>query len=281
MGWRNRSWADEPQGGWTGGIGLRHGPLFVTMGVLLGIHLLGIVLAFPAQDFVYDVKRTLGVSRDGLLSGKLWQPLTYQLFHFDTTHIFWNLVVFFLWGRLAIGVFGARRFLTTIVACGAVGGTLGAMMPWVWPQTSTVGFSGALNAMYGLLLIAVPNLPLCILGQTFRLKWLILIFVGLDVMRLAEGQGAGQVAYGTHLWSFGVACLWLRFFEPRVMPWWEGRAAAKERKVQVRAAASEAKDEAELDRILQKINEQGMAALNDRERAFLKSRAQKSKSGGR
>ena len=281
MGWRNRSWADEPQGGWAGGIGLRHGPLFVTMGVLVGIHMLGIVLAFPAPGLVDGVYDQLAISRDGLLSGKLWQPLTYQLLHGGAMHIFWNLLMFFIWGRLAMGVFGARRFLTTIVVCGAVGGLLDRFMPWTQSFHTVVGFSGALNAMYGLLLIAVPNLQLNILGHAVKLKWLIIIFVGLDAMRLAETRGMTGVALGTHLWSFAVACLWLRFLEPRVMPWWEGRAAAKERKVQVRAAASEAKDEAELDRILQKINEQGMAALNDRERAFLKSRAQKSKSGGR
>jgi membrane associated rhomboid family serine protease len=94
----------------------------------------------PAWEATYAA---LGLSWDGVSSGRVWQLLTHALLHAGTPHLVGNvLLIYLLGGRVAVFL-GGRAFLGIFAFGSLVGALVHLLLPPLWvPEPVLVGASG-------------------------------------------------------------------------------------------------------------------------------------------
>lgn len=168
------------QGRW--GQGGLSGPPWLTLSAVAGLLLL-YGLFGPAQE-------TLLFERERILAGDLWRLATGHLVHADPAHLLWNLA--------ALLVLGLSYELLHRPSPAAYFGLLAAGMLavdgwllWLEPHWSRYcGLSGALNALYGALAVAIwreTRSPIAIL----------MIAGGLAKIAAEAAQGAALLPTST------------------------------------------------------------------------------------
>lgn len=251
--------------------------LFWLLGTIVGAHVLKVILVGVSLIQPGWTERWFGVSDHGLLQGYLWQLVTYQFVHGSTFHILINALVLFFAGRILEPLIGSGRTVVFCLGCGAAA-SFGSFLPGGGDGIPTVGISGGIAALWVIAWCMAPNMPVSIIIAVVRLKWICMVFLLFDVLRAFGGgyQTIGSfsgIAYWCHLVGafsgFCVAFVWPRYLKPRMST----MQAKVQRKREVARLEKEMGDERELDRILAKINSEGMNALSDSERRFLRRRA--------
>lgn len=259
--------------------------LFWLLGTLVGAHVLKVILVGVGTVPIGWTEGWFGVSDQGLMDGYLWQPLTYQFVHGSTSHILINALVLFFAGRILEPLIGAGRTVLFCLGCGAVA-AVGSFFPGAGGGIPTVGISGGISALWIIAWCKAPNLPVNVILAVVRLKWICMLFLLMDVLRAFGGghQRFGSVS-GVAVWchlvgafaGFCVAFVWPRLMKPGMST----MQAKVQRKREVARLEKDMGDERELDRILAKINTDGMTALSDSERRFLQRRATRSQGSKR
>jgi len=114
-----------------------------------------LVLGFAGSNMLridIDLARLFGLSREGLASGQLWQPISSLFFHFDIAHLGYNMIFLALFGPKAEELYGSRRFLLIYFTSGIVASVVFLMYP---PMSISGGASGAIFGILGANLVAL------------------------------------------------------------------------------------------------------------------------------
>lgn len=277
--------------------------LLMTNVVIFLIDLFGRDTGFP-RDEAGPLNEWGGFTiAEGVFGGHLWQWITFQFMHHSVGHILFNSIGLFFFGPVVERAFGARRFLVYYLFCG-VGGALFytllyfiGLMPTATPDTMLVGASaGLFGLLFGVYRIA-PNIQVSLLFPpvTLPLSRLALIAAGFALVMILGGWIAPQVGLfwnsggeAGHLGGFLTGFLLLKF--PRLVSWVDqsGRKVIRPKQFRrrpikkgppkVRPRTSVDLDTAsEVDRILDKINEQGSGSLTRKEREVLEQATKRSK----
>ncbi len=134
-------------------------------GLPVGIRwlLIANVVAFLFHSFIYDLTRWFGLSPSAVVTRLfVWQLVTYLFVHYDLSHIFWNMLALWMFGRDLETTWGTRIFLRFYMFCGIGAGicvVLGNYLAHIFagaPMPPTVGASGAI---YGLLMASALLWP--------------------------------------------------------------------------------------------------------------------------
>ena len=265
-------WKEPPRGG----------------GILVGVPARWVIagattIAFIAQaaaenashsaDATLFVNRHLALSWDGLLRGEVWQVFTHALLHSGIFHLFWNMASLIM----LLSVLENRllpREVYAVYAIGTIGGAVGHVL-WVLAglspgNTVVVGASGAVTAVFAAAVMLMGRTKLALFGVLSVPVWLLgVIFVGLDIVTallyvIDPVTFDTGVAVQGHL---GGALAGAAYF-------WRPKPSARPRREEARAeatrAAREDGEEARMDALLERIHAEGISALTDEERAFLK-----------
>ena len=132
----------------------------------------------------------------------VWQPLTYIFLHtFQVSHIFFNMLALWMFGRVLENLWGGKKFLIFYMICG-----LGAAAVHLAVQYYTGGISlavGASGAVYGLLVafaFLFPNTPLYLMfiPIPIKAKWAITGILILDLVFGFSSANTG-VAHAAHI----------------------------------------------------------------------------------
>lgn len=220
-----------------------------------------------------------------------WGLVTYMFLHSGFMHLAMNMLVLFFFGPPLEGQWGEKEFLRFYF----VAGLGGAALSFLFPGGMIVGASGAI---YGIMLAFAmnwPNAPIYVWGIfPVKAKWLVGFMFLMTVMSSFE-PGSSGTAHLAHLgglvaafiylkadWRPGAAFRGLTASETPTRKPTRRRMAivpaeehvAGSRPTRPAAEASwEHVDERrmldEVDRVLDKISAQGMAALTSDERALL------------
>lgn len=150
---------------------------------------------------------------------RIWQPLTYMFLHSPVqyTHILFNMLALFMFGRVLEYEFGSRRFLVYYLVCGVGAGLIQLGVNWMefasalsrgaspaelyaWANASTIGASGA---VFGLLLaygVLHPNDRIMLLFPpvAMRAKWFVIIYGVIELLAGINPMSSG-VAHFAHL----------------------------------------------------------------------------------
>lgn len=284
-------------GGWGGGSGYGGGAglfgyaltpwvkrlLAANFGVFVVVNLMGLISVGTAVD-------VLGFSAATILT-RPWSPVTYMFVHGSFGHVFFNMLILFFFGPPLERAWGPREFLKFYLVCG-VGAALTSVLliQWIGPVT-VIGASGALM---GVLLAFAMRWPDARVLLWFivpvKVKYLVAFVILMDLWatRAAVGGAGGGVATWAHLGGAATAFIYVRFgdrIERRLRRMRPGRTRLDVESGGRRAGPGPGRDRRkaggsgsrpvdgdtldEVDRILDKIRDEGIDSLTAKEKAFL------------
>lgn len=226
-----------------------------------------------------------------------WTFLTYMFLHENVLHLAFNMLMLFMFGSSVEERMGGRIFFLYYLLCGLGGAVLSfLLMQWA-PIGVVMGASGAIMGVAVAFAWYWPNHQVFVfpLPDPIPAKWLVTFLVAFDLAlawagALTQGALGGRVAHLTHLGGVAMALLWLKGQDWRAArsEGRQGRMGGAESSVLVsqpprvsRGSASssgkrgkslagpDARANAEVDRVLDKINESGVDSLTPAERKFL------------
>jgi membrane associated rhomboid family serine protease len=215
----------------------------------------------PAGFYIYELFQLDTTSLFRAL--QFWRLITYQFLHDPITiwHIFLNMLGLFFLGPTLERHWGSRKFLPFYLGCGVAGALFYYFLVVVGflPQGIMVGASGAILGMLAACAILFPHFvvfiaffPVPIRVAAIGLSFVYLFFV---IMR---GENAGGDAAHLAGMAAGAGYVLSRSWREQLRlkvrsRTWERRMAA-ERNLQM-----------EVDRILQKVHDQGIHGLTAQE----------------
>jgi len=212
-----------------------------------------------------------GLSRWGMAHLFWWQPATYALLHGGAFHILINMLGLFFLGPETERALGTRRFVILYVASAVLGGLGWLLLSrggiCIGASAAFFGIVGAFAALFPRRLITL--FIMLVIPVTLP-AWM--LAVGLAVVELVYLlAGDGNIAYAAHLAGMAAGYFYVGFLLQGGVPAWVPRLGAYLRSRRHRGAPSAGgrESEARLDRILDKIANQGIGSLTRAERDFL------------
>lgn len=250
----------------------------------------------------WSVDKLFALSWDGIKQGYVWQILTYQFLHAwpSPFHLLFNCIGLFFLGRAVQNSIGNKGFLKVYLGAGFAGGILQLLAAGLLPVYPEQGISvvGASAGVYGLLgafatlqpMREITVLLFFVIPVTLRIRTLFWIAFGFAAFFTFFPQGV--TADAAHLGGilFGVA--FIRWFHWGDKPAWlvkltgavgvyrekPGQPASKARVAPAPASTpsrEKSKEDnpdfiaSQVDPILDKISENGLHSLTDKEREIL------------
>ena len=225
---------------------------------------------------------------DGFLSGKLWTLVSYACLHEGPWHLVLNLLAIFFMGRALEDDLGPKM-MTWLTLAGA---SSGALLWFVFniDGSGLVGASAIAMAFVTTFCLRRPEQPITLLlffviPCTLKPKWILWSLLGIETYGfLFSGlNGSSGVAHSAHLGGMLAGLFFFGYVRsggtssskrPRLQkPSWL-KVSKQSRKPGVPAGYSVNLDdremvEQEVDRILDKINENGFGSLTEDEKRTL------------
>lgn len=220
---------------------------------------------------LYDV---LALSLNGMRHGHLWQPFTYMFLHGGFTHLLFNMFTLYFLGPETERAMGSKHFLAMYLLSGLLGG-----LGWIWlspqPYALCVGASGAIYGVLAAFATLYPRRRLTLLVffifPVTLLAWQLVAGLAFIEFVLANNDPASGIAHTAHLAGAFAGFLYIdQLFESATLRrlWGRLRDYVAQRP-HVPRAAPPPPDQAEVDRILDKISAQGIQSLTKAERQTL------------
>jgi len=204
-----------------------------------------------------------------------WTLLTYMFLHAGFGHLLFNMLGLYFFGPRVESRLGGRRFLGLYLTSGLVG----ALLSLATPYARIVGASGA---VFGVMLGFArywPREPIYLWG-VFPVEARVLVVV-TTVLALwgAFSRATGGIAHLAHLGGYVGGFVYLRWVEARSpAARFRAKLAPKpkrhsdadiERWRRIDASALHPVNREELERVLAKVNAEGIPGLTPGEREFL------------
>lgn len=303
MGWENRHYNQYgQQGGFGGGGGSLGGRL---SGASVVLWLLGInAIVFVLDGVLTGSRRAdaLAPSYWGYFSVvkavyglQVWRWVTYQFLHADFFHIVFNMIGLYFFGPMMERYWGSRRFLLFYLACGLGGALLYVVLSFVPGVLSEapgngvltgqhyVGLVGASGCIFGILVACAavyPNHQVMLMFPPIpmRMRTMAAVFVGIAMLALISGShnAGGEAA---HLG--GAAIGWLLIRKPSWLDFADRFSAEKLQKSRRdKQNRQTQREDAEIDRILDKVRDKGLASLSSREKKLLQKATDRQRRAG-
>ena len=228
--------------------------------------------------------------------GRPWTFVTYMFVHAGLLHLLGNMLMLFVFGAPAEGRMGSRKFILYYLYCGIGAAVFSMGLASFMSVGPFIGASGAVLGVAIAFALFWPDAELVIfpIPIPVRARTFVAVIVGLDVLgALYFNDGIAHIAHvGGAL--FGYVFFRLQALSRR-SPHPPPRAV--ERVVMVQSGGAEPEHRtppaplrqrrrpdadpvaAEVDRVLDKISEKGIASLTPAERRFLDEVAKQKKSG--
>jgi membrane associated rhomboid family serine protease len=229
-----------------------------------------------------------GDSGEGVIFPQIWRFIGFQFLHANLAHLIFNMMGLWFFGPVVERYLGGKRYAAFYLLCGICGAAMylllnflgakvmlpGQSVPFLLPNAPTTPLVGASAGVFGVIMASaflapsaevlvfmIIPMPLRNLAYTLVAVALLTLFVG--------GDNAGGEA--AHLGG-AIAGFWL-IRHPHTLHAlfdWMGTFDPTSRSRRVRSARRRGMDTAEIDRILDKIQRQGLHSLSASERQALR-----------
>lgn len=198
---------------------------------------------------------------------QLWRLISYQFLHGGLWHILMNMIGVYFLGPTLERNWGSKRFLGFYLGCGVAGGLFYVILANIgWLAAGPmVGASGAVLGMLAACAILFPNFVVFFFffPVPIRIAAVILIFIA-SVTLLSRGANAGGEA--AHLAGMAAGAIYV--FWPKI------KKTTAERRSSVsswqKKVAEQQQLQQQVDRILEKVHNQGIHSLTLKEKRILK-----------
>jgi membrane associated rhomboid family serine protease len=200
-----------------------------------------------------------------------WRYVTFQFLHAGVWHLLFNMLGLYFLGMYLERAWGTIRFLAFYLVCGVIAGlthvTLGYLMGQGNLGIPLVGASGGVYAVIAACAILFPSIQIILVFFPVPIRVATLLFFVIAFLSLLSGEGGG-ISNAAHFGGMVAGGLWVwlgpKFREARAQTRQRLNEGAWERKMR-----READDQAEVDRILEKIRREGLGSLTGREKRTL------------
>ena len=172
-----------------------------------------------------DLNDVLGLHFFKSDSFMVYQLFTYMFMHANFEHIFFNMLAFWMFGRILEQAWGAKRYLVFYLVCGVGAGLCQELVQYIEYTTQHMGdytvvsdgvsqipmkeylrmwtTVGASGAVYGILLgfgMTFPNerIMLLIPPMPLKAKWLVIGYAAIELLS-GLGSSGSNVAHFAHL----------------------------------------------------------------------------------
>ncbi len=265
--------------------------IYINLGVFLLVQIAGLVFFLSGQqnNLLVDY---LSVPADiNALASQPWSIVTYMFLHEGFLHILFNLLWFFWFGRIFLEFLDYKKLLSIYIYGGLFGAIFFIIAYNIFPVFDSIKqYSVALGASASVLatVIAistyVPNytIRLMFIGAV-KIKYIALFFIATDILSMSNGNAGGHIAHlGGALFGYLFA-LQLKTKKKSS----NGFSNPFKRKKKVRVThknipkddktynANKAKNQAQVDKILEKISKSGYSSLTKDEKEILFSASKK------
>ncbi|MCD4656187.1 MAG: rhomboid family intramembrane serine protease [Planctomycetes bacterium] len=273
--------------------------ILITMGIGIVLYIM-LVRAAPNV-----VKQLILIPKSVIDDFKIWQLLTYGIFHNINSpfHLLINALMFWWIGKSVNLIMGNKRYLILVLTSVFFGGMFycgwamtgissGAMQPVVGASAGVYGVLGYFCTRY-----ANENITLVIPPVSFKAKWLLIFFVGIDVIFAFVPSGTGT-AHMAHIGGAVIGIMWVKIITKRIAQTsHDGFSSStfyddpvekksfldkrREKKAEVKKQKQTMKKQElkeQVDALLDKIKENGLTSLTEPERDFLRKSSEKYKS---
>jgi membrane associated rhomboid family serine protease len=236
---------------------------------------LGIVNASSGRAALWDAWVWAGFYLPNFLRGAFWQPVSYMFVHADIWHLLGNMVGLYFFAGDVERRLGRLSFLVMYFLCGIAG----AALSLIQPGTLVIGASGGVLGILVAFALLYPDARVFLfpLPITVRARTLAIIFGFLTLAGLLYSAESG-VAHWAHVGGMVVGVLYVKLI-PAAQ--WAGRRLAGFRipRPRLHEEGRSPGEQAEMDRILEKVHREGITALTNQERDFLTRMSKKLKRG--
>ncbi|MBE6288423.1 MAG: rhomboid family intramembrane serine protease [Mediterranea massiliensis] len=222
-----------------------------------------------------------------------WTLVTYMFMHVDFLHILFNMLWLYWFGTLFLQIFSAKHLRGLYLLGGICGGVLYMLSFNIFPYfhplidfSYMVGASASVLAIVAASAYRLPEYPIQLfLFGTIRLKYLALIVIIVDVLFVTSANGGGHIAHlgGALAGLWFAAALqkgkdvtaWLNkaidaliaLFDKKEKPRMKVKQGGRRQEYDYNARKKE--QNAEIDRILEKLKESGYESLTTEEKKSL------------
>lgn len=141
---------------------------------------------------------------------KPWTIITYQFLHVSFWHIFFNMIMLYVSGKIFLSFLKSRQFIWVYIIGGIVGGVFYIAAFNFFPVFESIistsralGASASVLAVFICIAVYVPNykLPLIFIGEV-KIKWIAIAFVIVDILSIDKGNPGGHIAHiGGAFWG--------------------------------------------------------------------------------
>ncbi len=207
----------------------------------------------------------------------VWEIVTSMFLHATPLHLLFNMFVLWMFGtpverRLGSGVF-LRFYFGAGIAAGLAYVAFGLLS---MPFMPAVGASGAIMGILAYYTLLNPNaVVLLFFVIPMRMVWVMVLLVGFDLYGFVfSSPGSSGIAHTAHLGGALFGYLYYRYAH-RIDRFFLNLELRSKRKKDRRREEDLSSLQADVDRLLQKIYDEGMTALSDRERRFLREASEK------
>lgn len=272
--------------------------IYINVAVFIGLNLLKLFFFLFQMEGVPLIQWLAASSDLKTLITRPWTIVTYMFLHENFFHLLFNMIVLFFGGYIFMEFLGERRLLSTYVLGGLAGLGLYVLSYNIFPvfQGSIgVPILGASAAIMAVLIAAATYRPdhgvyLFIFGPV-KLKWIAIFYILLDLISIRSGNPGGHISHlgGAALGYFSIVRM--RNGKDLVMPFFRFMSSIPEvfsgsdksrKKMKVEYTrqnarkmtdeeyhAARAKEEEEIDAILDKISKSGYESLTKKEKEKL------------
>ncbi len=269
-----------PYGGGYGG-GIRFGlfkpsPMVKYLLVInLVVFIAQIFLDRPRQGYPAGIlSGWLGVTVGGFW--QLWRYVTSQFLHADFWHIALNMLGVYMLGTPLERSWGPRRFLKFYLSCGVASGAAYALIGWLAGLPAAMPIIGASGGVFGLVLacaVLFPHFYLILVFFPVPIRLAAALIFGAMALLVLQAVAAGRTGAAmsdvAHLGGAVAAAVWI-WVVPRVSLRAKlGRDGTGRGRWQ-RKLARQRRQQAEVDRILDKIRTRGIDSLSWRDKRKLR-----------
>jgi membrane associated rhomboid family serine protease len=285
MSWRDRPYPYDDVGGYASrggmGLGLPRPTRLVT--ILLIVNFVVFFLAAVSRtlmDMLYGLgEMRVGINGSpGVFTGQVWRLVTYQYLHSmeGPFHLLFNMLGLYFFGPPLEARWGPRRLFAFYTACGVAGAILfvALVVVGVVGDARMIGASGCVLGLLAGCAVLMPQMTIILLffPVPIRMAAALLVFVYLlNILTALANPIRGAGADAAHLGGMLFGALWCwRGLRLGSSPGWiRNFQQRRERSTWQREMQRQQALQAEVDRILAKVHDQGIQSLTRREKRAL------------
>ncbi len=272
--------------------------------VFVGLGLLGVIASFSGSGNIFalvDKQFTIPANIESFIY-RPWTLLTYAFSHAGFFHILMNMLVLYWFGMLISEYLGSAK-LVNLYVLGALAGGVVFLLAYnlipVLAEKTSGGLVGASAAVFAVATAAAVLLPdyrfhLILIGPV-KIKYIVAVYILLSVLGSAGSNAGGNLA---HLGGAGIGFLYVRglqagtdfglwiqkFLEgirslfsskPKIKVTYKKKSEASSKTsassgtFSSSSSSGTSTEQAEVDRILDKISDRGYESLSKEEKQKL------------